>query len=204
MKKTVKAESVNCEVCGLEFLNYQIRSIKVGSILKNACSECHEKTSTYKEFKESLAVLQELQKLGQLNAKIDPMVDSPNISIEPIEPNIQAACELLKRMDSNYFKGVSKIVAGAEANYGHVANGPNEDPHVVHINLNRITSEAGPNAKREIICQLAQTIAHEVGHIRSFDEKNGFKNGESPAEAEERKVASWIKANEVRLQDLFK
>ncbi len=200
MKKIVKAASVNCEICAREVLSYQIRTANVNSVLKEVCQNCHENTKTYEEFKKSLAFLKDLQKYGQ-EAPIDPMIQSPNISIEPIDSNIQAACELLKRMDGNYFKGVSKIVAGAEANYGHVNS---KDPTIVNINLNRITSESGPNAKREIIIGLATTIAHEIGHIRSFDEKNGFKNGESPAEAEERKVSAWIKANEARLQDLFK
>lgn len=199
MKKIVKATSVNCEVCSREVLSYQIRTAKVNSVLKEVCQNCHENTKTYEEFKESLNILKDLSKYSQ-EAPIDPMTDTPNISIEPIDGNIQAACELLKRMDGNYFKGVSKIVAGAEANYGHASS---TEPTVVNINLSRITSEAGPNAKREIIINLATTIAHEIGHIRSF--KDGqFVGNESPAEAEERKVAAWIKSNEARLQDLFK
>ena len=199
MKKIVKAASVNCSVCGREVLSYQIRTAKIGSVLKDVCSVCHQTSEAYKEFKESLAILTELQTFGQL-APTDPMVDSPNITIEPIDTNIQKACDLLKRMDPGYFKGVSKIVAGTEANYGHASS---DQPTVVHINLGRITSEAGPNAKREIIIGLATTIAHEVGHIRSFDGKT-FVGNESPAEAEEQKVAAWIKSNESRLQDLFK
>ena len=201
MKKIAKASSVNCEICAREVLSYQIRTAKVNSVLKEICPGCHEHTKVYKEFKESLAILQEMHKAGQLNnAPVDPITSSPNISIEPIDSNIQAACELLKRMDGNYFKGVSKIVAGAEANYGHASS---DEPTIVHINLGRITSEAGPNAKREIIIQLATTIAHEIGHIRSFD-GNTFVGNESPAMAEEQKVSNWIKANEARLQDLFK
>jgi hypothetical protein len=201
MKKIVKATSVNCEVCSREVLSYQIRTAKVNSVLKDICPSCHENTKAYKEFKESLDILKDLQKYSQ-EAAIDPMTDTPNVSVEPIDSNIQAACELLKRMDGNYFKGVSKIVAGAEANYGHVSSGPDQDPHVVHINLNRITSE-NTKSKRDIIVALAITISHEVAHTKSFKD-GAFSGGEGVAEAEERKVSAWIKANEARLQDLFK
>ena len=199
MKKIVKAVSTNCSVCGREVLNYQIRTAQLGSVLKEMCGSCHSGTSAYKKFAESLEILKELQKSGQLVEQIDPMTAGPNIAVEPIDSNIQAACELLKRMDPNYFKGISKIVAGTEANYGHTNS---QDSTVLHINLNRIVSE-GKNSKKDIIVNLALTISHEAAHSKSF--KDGqFSGGESPSQAEEQKVSNWIKANENRLQDLFK
>lgn len=199
MKKIIKAESKNCEICGHEFHSYQIRPIKAGHLIKDACPICNENSNAYNEFKASLAILQELTKNGQLNDESDPNAAGPNISIEPIDGNIQAACELLKRMDGNYFNGISKIVAGTEANYGHTSS---SEPSVLHINLGRISSENN-TTKRDIIVNLAITISHEAAHSKSF--KDGqFVGGESPALAEEQKVSSWIKANENRLQDLFK
>lgn len=200
MKKIVKATSVNCDVCSREILSYQIRTAKIGSVLREVCPICHEHSNAYNEFKASLSILAEMQKAGQLNTQVDPMVSSPNISIEPIDSNIQAACELLKRMDGNFFKGVSKIVAGTEANYGHTDS---KDPTILYINLNRIVSESGKDSKRNIIIQLSLTVAHEAAHSKSFDGQK-FVGGESVAEAEEQKVSNWIKANESKLQDLFK
>lgn len=197
MKNTIKVSSVNCDICSKEVLSYQIRSAKIGSFLKDICSNCHERSNTYNEFKKSLALLIELNK----NAELDSQSMGPNVFIEPLDSNIQAAVELLKRMDGNYFAGVSKIVAGTEANYGHTDS---REPTVAHINLSRITSETkGDNSKRNIVAALAVTIAHEIGHIKSWDGKS-FVGGEGPALAQESKVENWIKANESRLQDLFK
>jgi hypothetical protein len=199
MNKIVKAHSVNCQSCNREVLNYQIRPSKVGSILMDLCSVCHKATDAYKQFVESAKILNELYKAGQLNN--DPQTASPSVLVEPLDSNIQAAVELLKRMDGSFFVGVSKIIAGPEANYGHASS---TDPTVVHINLGRIVSETKKdNSKRNIISALAETIAHEVGHIKSFDSEKGFVGNESPALAMEQKVNNWIKANESRLQDLF-
>lgn len=199
MNKIVKAHSVNCQSCNREVLNYQIRPSKVGSIILDLCSVCHMATDAYKQFVESAKILGELYKAGQLNN--DPQTASPNIIIEPIDSNIQSAVELLKRMDGNYFAGISKIVAGSEANYGHVSS---DHPEEIHINLSRIANETKTdNSKRNIIVSIALTIAHERGHVKSYDGEK-FVNGESPALAEESKVSNWIKANESRLRDLFK
>jgi hypothetical protein len=189
----VKAKSQNCDTCGKEYFNYQIRPTKVGSILKDCCPSCVSINDAYKNYKQAALIL------AQLNT--NPQTASPNIIIEPLDANIQAAVDLLKRMDGNYFSGVSKIVAGAEANYGHVSS---EHPDEVNINLSRIANETKDNSsKRAIITALAITIAHEVAHVKSWDGKT-FIGGENVALAEENKVANWIKTNENRLQDLFK
>jgi hypothetical protein len=195
----VKAFSQNCSSCGREVLNYQIRPTKVGSILIDCCPSCGHLNEAYKQFKQAVVILKDINKSAQ--EMPNPQTASPNIIIEPIDSNIQAAVQLLKRMDGNYFAGVSKIVAGAEANYGHVSS---EHPDEVNINLSRISNETkGDNSKRAIVSALAVTIAHEVAHVKSWDGKT-FIGGESVALAEENKVTNWIKANESRLQDLFK
>ena len=199
MNKIVRASAKNCEICSKEVHSYQIRPAKIGSVVKEVCQNCHMETTAYKQFVESAKILNELFRAGQLNN--DPQVSGPSIIIEPIDSNIQAAVELLKRMDGNYFAGISKIVAGSEANYGHTSS---EDPTILHINLNRITNETkGSNSKRDIVIALATTVGHEAAHSKSFDGKI-FVGGEGIAEAEENKIRNWIKANENRLQDLFK
>jgi len=196
MNKIVQNKSVNCSSCSKEVNSYQIRPAKVGSILIDCCPACYALNEAYKQFKQASLIL---SKLALDN--VDPQTASPNIVVEPIDSNIQAAVELLKRMDGNYFAGVSKIVAGTEANYGHVNS---SEPTIVHINLSRIANETkNDNSKRNVIISLAITIAHEVAHVKSFDGKN-FVGNEGPSQAEENKVSNWIKANESRLQDLFK
>jgi len=193
MKNVIKAYSVNCETCNREVHNYQIRPAKVGSRVLNLCTICHASTDAYKQFVQAAKILNELHRVGQLN-------NDPQVIVEPIEPNINAAVNLLKRMDSNYFVGIKKIVAGPEANYGHVSS---KEPDIIHINLNRILNETKKDdSKRNLVINIAISIAHEAGHVKSFDGEK-FVGGESPAQAEENKVSNWIKANESKLQDLF-
>lgn len=196
-----KIHSVNCQACGNEIHSFQGRDIAVGSILMNLCTKCQANSSAWENFKIAAIELNKLYKLGQLD---DAQLKSPNIEIQPAEGTIQKAVKLLQRMDPNYFVGVRKIEVGAESNYGHVSSGDNQDPTVVHINLQRIINEADGKADgREAIINAAVAIAHESGHVKSYDDKNGFVGNESPAQAEEQKVTNWIKANENRLQDLF-
>jgi len=49
----------------------------------------------------------------------------------------------------------------------------------------------------------AIVIAHEKGHVGSFEQQQGFVGGESPAEQEEKRVAAWIEQNQDRLKDLI-
>ncbi len=134
----------------------------------------------------------------------DMELDSPNVVIQPMEPVVQKAINLLKRMDPNYFKGVRRIqVSPASMYYGFVESGPDKDPSVVNVNMAKIKQEAGNTESPEAVAAAATTIAHEVGHVRSFDQGQGFVGGENPAEAEEQRVAAWIQQNAGRLQDLL-
>jgi len=138
------------------------------------------------------------RKLAQ--EEIDVELDSPNI-IMPGEPTIQKAVQILQRMDPMYFKGVRRIDVVSSANYGHVESGPDKDPAVVNINLSRIAQESGgPTAGPEATMAAAIVIAHEVGHVRTFDAQQGFVGGEGPAEAEEGRVRQWIEQNMDSLQ----
>jgi len=133
----------------------------------------------------------------------DAELKSPNIIVEPLNPVISKAIKLLQRMDPNYFIGARKIVITMSPNYGFVQSGPGKDPAVININLSRIIAESGGNlGSPEAVLAAATTIAHENGHVRSYNESQGFVGGEGPAEAEEAKVRSWIESNMNRLQDI--
>jgi hypothetical protein len=127
---------------------------------------------------------------------IDPELESPNIIIEPQEGLIQKSVQKLKQMDPNYFQGVRKIVVTNEAAYGHVESGPGKDPHTIHLNFPKIKQEMtqklkqmDPNVKTEImddaiVTALAETIAHERGHIGPYKSGTPFEKlfGETEAE----------------------
>jgi hypothetical protein len=130
----------------------------------------------------------------------DPELESPNIIIEPQESLIHKAVELIKSKDPNFFKGVRKIVSGDQPNYGHVESGPGKDPAIINLNSPRINREVKSKMQgapqeeidKEIVRQLAGTIAHERGHIMSFDPQSGFKGGETPAEQAEKELLQKI------------
>ena len=141
-----------------------------------------------------------IQKYGQL---VDAELNTPAVVIQPMEPVINKAVNLLKRMEPNYFQGVRRIqVSPASIYYGFVESGQQKDPSVVNINMGKIKQEGG-NDETAAVIAAATTIAHEVGHVKSYNQQQGFVGGESPAEAEERRVADWIKQNQGRLQDLL-
>lgn len=198
MSKTIKNFSTNCQICGKEKLNYQVRPVKIGSLVKDICESCNSETSTFDEFKQAILIMKNI-KIAQEN---DSELSSPNVIVEPVEPVINKAIILLKRFKSDFFVGVRKIVAGTDNSYGHVSSGPDKDPHVIYINISRILNESDKKDKKEAIISAACTIAHEKGHLAKFDEKSGF-GSEGEAQAEEGKVLQWIKANENNLKDLF-
>ena len=196
MSKTIKNFSTNCQICGKEKLNYQIRPVKIGSLVKDICESCNNETSTFDEFKQAILILKNI-KTAQEN---DPELSSPNIIVEPVEPIVNKAVSLLKRYQSNYFVGVRKIVAGTGNNYGHVSN--KKDPYTVYVNISRILNESDKEDKREAIISCALTISHEIGHMKKFDDEKGF-GSEGDAQSEENKVLQWIKSNDSNLKDLF-
>lgn len=125
--------------------------------------------------------------LAQANAS------GPNVVIEPIEPLIQKAVDILKKRNSNYFDGVSKIKVDSGSNaFGFVQSGKDKDPTVLNINMNKIKNST---SEEEALYQTVMTIAHEAAHAKSFNEQQGFVGGESPAESEERDIALWLKNN---------
>lgn len=136
------------------------------------------------------------RKYGQ---QIDQELDSPNVIVQPMEPVIDKAINLLKRMDPNYFKGVRRIqVSPNNMYYGFVEGGQDKDPSVININMAKINQQ-----ETDAVISAATTIAHERGHVQTYDTQQGFVGGEVPAEAEEQRVANWIQQNKGRLQDLL-
>jgi hypothetical protein len=119
-------------------------------------------------------------------------VETPNISIQPGKPEANCALEILKLWKPDYFVGVSEIVIGPSANYGYVESGPDKDPSRIYINADRIVAESGVQQGRAAAIACAQVIAHEKGHVASFDESQGFVGGETPAEAQEAEFENWL------------
>lgn len=119
-------------------------------------------------------------------------VDTPNITIQPGRPEASCALEILKRWKPDYFVGVREIVVGPSANYGYVESGPDKDPTVIYINADRIVGEAGQQSGKAAAIATARVIAHEKGHVASFDQQQGFVGGETPAEAQEHEFDNWL------------
>jgi hypothetical protein len=131
----------------------------------------------------------------------DSELDTPNVVVQPTEPVIDKAIKVLKRMDPSYFRGVRRIqISPSSMYYGFVESGENKDPAVININMAKIKQESNSD---DAVISAAITIAHERGHVTSYNESQGFVGGEAPAEQEERRVASWIEQNRALIQDLL-
>lgn len=120
-------------------------------------------------------------------------VDTPNISIQPGRAETNCALEILKAWDPNYFVGISEIVVSPSAQYGHVESGPDRDPTIIYLNADRIIAESnGDYQGKSAAIACASTIAHEKGHVDSFDPEQGFVGGETPAIAQEQAFEAWL------------
>jgi hypothetical protein len=156
------------------------------------------------------------QALTILSQVANQQLLSPQVSIEPFDELIDKATKILMVMNSNYFKGdpdfgtvpnkfmgVSKIVIAVSDALGFVESGKDKDPAKINLNMNEIKNrmnaqtdpELKKNEKANAIVATALVIAHERGHIASYDPQKGFVGGESPALTEEAKVKQWIEAN---------
>jgi hypothetical protein len=120
-------------------------------------------------------------------------VNTPNITIQPGRPEANCALEILKLWKPDYFVGVSNIVIGPSANYGHVESGPGKDPTTIYLNADRIVSESGgQQGGQAAALATAKVIAHEKGHVASFNPQQGFVGAESPAESQEHDFENWL------------
>jgi len=195
MNRIKVSSSANCQVCGNECHDYQITVTKVGSIVLDTCPKCLETFSNY------IDAATILTKMAQ-PTDVDVELESPNVVVEPMQPVIQKATEVLKRMNPQYFVGVRKIKAGVSPHFGHVESGPDKDPAVININLGMVSQKAQEYNANPVVAS-AIVLAHEKGHVGTFEAQQGFVGGESPAEQEEKRVAAWIEQNQERLQDLI-
>jgi len=123
----------------------------------------------------------------------DADLNTPNVKIQPGRPEANAALDILKLWNPNYFVGVREIIIGPSANYGHVEAGPGKDPTVIYLNADRIVAESGgKQGGQEAALATAKTIAHEKGHVASFKPQQGFVGGETPAETQEQDFENWL------------
>ncbi len=120
--------------------------------------------------------------------------NTPNITIQPGRPETNCALDILKKWKPDYFVGVKEIVVGPSPNYGYVESGPDKDPTVIYINADRIVNESGQQSGKAAAIATARVIAHEKGHVASFNEHHGFVGGETPAQAQETEFDNWLKS----------
>jgi hypothetical protein len=134
----------------------------------------------------------------------------PNVRIQPGRQETTVALEILQMFandtaQQNYFTDPNDpsrpldIVVGPSANYGHVETGVHPDPEqdeqptTVYINADRIVSEAGgQQSGKAAAIASAKVIAHEIGHLRSYQKGSGFQGGETPALAQEQNFDNWL------------
>lgn len=190
--------SDNCNVCGNEFLIKELNSLKALSTNFKICHNCLRMSNPANDYMQVKNIIYGYLKVSQ--QAVDTELASPEIKIEPMETNINAAVELLKKINPNYFIGVRKIVVDIGSGFGHVSSGGNEDPAVIHINLPKIKSEIQnkignlpkDQQNKKLIRQIAIIISHERGHISSYKPELGFQGGEASAETEENSMSKKV------------
>lgn len=130
---------------------------------------------------------------------MDEFMNIPNI-IMPGETLIRKAVSRLNNKNPGFFKNVKEIrVAPGGSGYAYVTNKP-DSLGVIFLDFNRIKTEISSRMinqpkealNEQIITSLAETIAHEVGHL---DAK--LEGGEFPAEQKARDVMRVMTACKV-------
>jgi hypothetical protein len=120
--------------------------------------------------------------------------NTPSITIQPGRPEANCALDILKKWKPDFFIGVRSIVIGPSPNYGYVESGPDKDPTVIYINADRIVNESGQQNGKAAAIATARVIAHEKGHVASFNDAQGFVGGETPAQIQEQEFDNWLKS----------
>lgn len=114
-----------------------------------------------------------------------------SITIQPSESKVQKAVDLVnKEMGGALLANIKTIIleTGGDSG-GHYGKVESNKPDTIYINFARINSEFGPD-ENTVVEKLAETIAHEAGHILSK-----FQGGEGPAEAKEKEFLDKLKQN---------
>lgn len=181
----MKAFADNCGACGKEVFSTELKAVKLGSMSSEIriCAACLTYATIIEEYKTAAELI-------TTAFAPDSELQSPNVVIEPANSLIQKAVNLLKKVDPGYFIGVRKIVISSSPDYGHVESGPNKDPAVINVNAARIQGQGGD--ENSMVRAIAGVIAHERGHVKSFNPSLGFQGGEGPAEAEEKRILQLI------------
>lgn len=189
----------NCFLCGGEFGRTELTALVSHAHNYKVCINCLKAADPTNDYLEVRSIISNYVKFAQqIN---DPELASPQIKVEPADTLIQKAIDLLKKSNPSYFVGVRKIVLDNGSAYGFVESGGGKDPSVIHLNLNKIKSEIAfklsnlpkDQQEKEVVRQIALTIAHEKGHINSYKPDKGFVGGENPAETEAGKMEPVLK-----------
>jgi hypothetical protein len=120
-------------------------------------------------------------------------IGSPNITIQPGSKEMDCAKDIANLYKPNIFTNVKEVIVGPSSDYGHVESGPGKDPHIVYINADRIVSESGGKQNGQVVAvSAARVIIHEIAHVQSFNQEQGFVGGEVPAQQAERDFDNWL------------
>lgn len=113
-------------------------------------------------------------------------VANTSIVIEPFEPLIKKAIELLNNKIPGYLNNIKKIIVvpGSPDFYGKVES---DKTDVIFISLQKIIGAMSGRTDDEKVIAIAQVIGHEKKHL---DMK--FQGGEGPSEQEEKEVLKRI------------
>lgn len=108
------------------------------------------------------------------------------VVIEPYEPLIAKAVELIQSKEPGYFQGISKIVV-EPSDTGHFGRVESDKPDVIYVSIGRLRNALSAQEEEAQVLEAALTLAHEMGHLKSQ-----FQGGEAPAESEESRMAQVL------------
>lgn len=118
-----------------------------------------------------------------------------NVVIEPYEPLIAKAIELIQQKEPGYFQGISKVVV-EPSDQGHFGRVESDKPDTIFISISRLRNALSGDEDSQVL-EAALTLAHEMGHLKSE-----FTGGEAPAEAEENRMKQILTSARLRNRSL--
>lgn len=123
---------------------------------------------------------------------MDPITNLPQIILPGYEP-IRSAVSKLNNKFPGIFKNVKEIRVGPSAGIGYVTNDPKAEG-VIFLDFHKIKTQIAshiPNVGAEqdaaLVNALAETIAHEVGHLDDH-----MLHAEFPAEEKARQTMQQL------------
>jgi hypothetical protein len=102
-----------------------------------------------------------------------------NVIIEPYEPIIYKAILAIETKYPHYFDGINRIIL-EQGDPGHFGKVHSDQPDTIFVSIQKVRGALSGRSEEEIVQQVAEILAHEMGHINAQ-----FEGGEAPAEAEE-------------------